>query len=405
MSQRLNRTRGNELGNLMDLNFTVAEKSFRDEIRTWLEENKPKDKWLPMDTEIGFEQHRSWERQLFDSKWSVPNWPNEYGGRECSLIEWLLFEEEYYLSGAPGRVNTNGITLLGPTLFEWGTQEQKDRFLPPMASGEDIWAQGWSEPNTGSDLASLATTAIRDGENYVLNGQKTWCSRGAWADWIFCIVRTDPASERHAGLSYLLVPADAPGLTRRPVSRLDGEPAFAELFFDDCLVKTENRLGDEGAGWNVAMATASSERGLNLRAPGRFLAAANQLVELYRGLLAEERAIPTELRDQVIDGYVAAQAYRWQVFSKASALMHGASMGAEASYMKIFWSELDVDLHATALRLLADQGELVSPAPDAVSDGSWMSGYLFALAGPIYAGTNEIQRNIVAERVLGLPRK
>ena len=405
MSQRLNRTRGNELGSRMDLNFTVAEKTFRDEIRTWLQENKPKEKWLPMDTEIGFEQHRSWERQLFDSNWSVPNWPNEYGGRECSLIEWLLFEEEYYLSGAPGRVNTNGITLLGPTLFEWGTQEQKDRFLPPMAAGEDIWAQGWSEPNTGSDLASLATTAIRDGENYVLNGQKTWCSRGAWADWIFCIVRTDPASERHAGLSYLLVPADAPGLTRRPVSRLDGEPAFAELFFDDCLVKAENRLGDEGAGWNVAMATASSERGLNLRAPGRFLAAANQLVELYRGLLAEERAIPTELRDQVVDGYIAAQAYRWQVFSKASALMHGASMGAEASYMKIFWSELDVDLHATALRLLADRGELVSPAPDVFSGGSWMSGYLFALAGPIYAGTNEIQRNIVAERVLGLPRK
>ncbi|MBB32491.1 MAG: acyl-CoA dehydrogenase [Acidimicrobiaceae bacterium] len=389
----------------MDLNFTAAEKSFREEIRTWLEENKPKDKWLPMDTEIGFEQHRGWEHQLFDSNWSVPNWPNEYGGRECSLIEWLLFEEEYYLSGAPGRVNTNGITLLGPTLFEWGTQEQKDRFLPPMAAGKDIWAQGWSEPNTGSDLASLATTAIRDGENYVLNGQKTWCSRGAWADWIFCIVRTDPASERHAGLSYLLVPADAPGLTRRPVSRLDGEPAFAELFFDDCLVKAENRLGDEGAGWNVAMATASSERGLNLRAPGRFLAAANQLVELYRRLLAEERVIPTELRDQVVDGYIAAQAYRWQVFSKASALMHGASMGAEASYMKIFWSELDVDLHATALRLLADQGELVSPASDAVSGGSWMSGYLFALAGPIYAGTNEIQRNIVAERVLGLPRK
>ncbi|HJM96577.1 MAG TPA: acyl-CoA dehydrogenase family protein, partial [Acidimicrobiales bacterium] len=286
----------------MDLSFTDEEKSFRDEIRTWLEENKPKEKWLPMDTEIGFEQHRNWERLLFEAKWSVPNWPSKYGGRQCSLIEWLLFEEEYYLSGAPGRVNTNGITLLGPTLFEWGTQEQKDRFLPLMASGDEIWAQGWSEPNTGSDLASLATTAIRDGDNYVVNGQKTWCSRGAWADWIFCIVRTDPASERHAGLSYLLVPADAPGLTRRPVSRLDGEPAFAELFFDDCLVKVDHRLGDEGAGWNVAMATASSERGLNLRAPGRFLAAANQLVGLYKGLLEEGRFISSELRDQVVDG-------------------------------------------------------------------------------------------------------
>ena len=333
------------------------------------------------------------------------NWPNEYGGRDCSLIEWLLFEEEYYLSGAPGRVNTNGITLLGPTLFEWGTQDQKDRFLLPMAEGKEIWAQGWSEPNTGSDLASLSTTAIKDGDNYILNGQKTWCSRGAWADWIFCIVRTDPESQRHSGLSYLLVPADAPGITRRPVSRLDGEPAFAEIFFDDCQVSTENLLGGEGEGWKVAMATASSERGLNLRAPGRFLAAANQLVNLYKRLIRENKKIPPELFNKIVDGYTAAQAYRWQVFSKASSLMHGETMGAEASYMKIFWSELDVDLHATALELLAERGELLASAPDAIAEYDWMSGYLFSLSGPIYAGTNEIQRNIVAERVLGLPRK
>ena len=389
----------------MDLTFTKSEIVFRDEIKTWLSENIPSEQWLPMDTETGFEQHRAWELELFNARWSVPNWPEEYGGRECSLIEWLLFEEEYYLSGAPGRVNTNGITLLGPTLFEWGTKEQKDRFLLPMAQGKEIWAQGWSEPNTGSDLASLTTTAFKDGENYVLNGQKTWCSRGAWADWIFCIVRTDPASQRHSGLSYLLVPSDAPGITRRPVSRLDGEPAFAEIFFDDCLVSAKNLLGKEGEGWKVAMATASSERGLNLRAPGRFLAAADRLVNLYKSLLSNSETIPSELMDKVVDGYTAAQAYRWQVFAKASALMHGGTMGAEASYMKIFWSELDVDLHSTALELLGERGELVGSASDADQSYDWMSGYLFSLSGPIYAGTNEIQRNIVAERVLGLPRK
>ena len=405
MSTRFNRNKGNELGSRMDLNFTTEERSFRDEIRTWLKENKPQEKWLPMDTEIGFEQHRGWERHLFDSKWSVPNWPKEYGGRECSLIEWLLFEEEYYLSGAPGRVNTNGITLLGPTLFEWGTKEQKDRFLPPMAAGDEIWAQGWSEPDSGSDLASLKTVAIRDGDHYVINGQKTWCSRGAWADWIFCIVRTDPASKRHAGLSYILIPGDTPGLTRRPVSRLDGEPAFAELFFDDCRVHSENLLGDEGAGWSVAMATASSERGLNLRAPGRFLAVANRLVHLYKETLERNSQLPVAIRDEVIDAYVNAQAYRWQVFQKATLLMEGGTLGAEASYMKLFWSELDIDIHASALRMLFERGELVEGAPDVQDSGSWMSGYLFALAGPIYAGTNEIQRNIVAERVLGLPRK
>ena len=389
----------------MDLTFTKSEIVFRDEIKTWLSENKPSEQWLPMDTETGFEQHRAWELELFNARWSVPNWPEEYGGRECSLIEWLLFEEEYYLSGAPGRVNTNGITLLGPTLFEWGTKEQKDRFLLPMAQGKEIWAQGWSEPNTGSDLASLTTTAFQDGENYVLNGQKTWCSRGAWADWIFCIVRTDPASQRHSGLSYLLVPSDAPGVTRRPVSRLDGEPAFAEIFFDDCIVSAKNLLGKEGEGWKVAMATASSERGLNLRAPGRFLAAADRLVNLYKSLLSNSETIPSELMDKVVDGYTAAQAYRWQVFAKASALMHGGTIGAEASYMKIFWSELDVDLHSTALELLGERGELLGSASDADQSYDWMSGYLFSLSGPIYAGTNEIQRNIVAERVLGLPRK
>jgi alkylation response protein AidB-like acyl-CoA dehydrogenase len=390
---------------MMDLTFSGSELDFRDEIRSWLVDNNPTEAWAPMDTQAGFEQHRGWERTLFDAGWSVPNWPSRYGGRECSLIEWLVYEEEYYLAGSPGRVNTNGITLLGPTLFSFGTTEQHDRFFPKMASGVEIWAQGWSEPDSGSDLASLKTTAVRDGDHYVLNGQKTWCSRGAWADWIFCIVRTDPGSERHRGLSYLLVPADAPGLTRRPVSRLDGEPAFAELFFDDCRVSVDNLLGEEGAGWNVAMATASSERGLNLRAPGRFLAGASRLVDLYKDLLASGVTLDSAVRNEVIDAHTNAVAYRWQVYQKASELMHGGSMGSEASYMKVFWSELDVELHATALRMIGERGELVGAAPGAVGSGDWMTGYLFALAGPIYAGTNEIQRNIIAERVLGLPRK
>ncbi len=377
----------------MDLTFSDSEQAFADEVRTWLEENKPTEAMEPLDTEIGFEQHRGWERTMFDAGWAVPNWPTEYGGKACSIIEWLIFEEQYYLSGAPGRVNTNGITLLGPTLFEFGTQEQKDFFFPKMASGEHIWAQGWSEPNSGSDLASLATTAVLDGDHYVLNGQKTWCSRGAWADWIFCIVRTDPESQRHAGLSYLLVPADAPGLERRPVGRLDGEPAFAELFFDDCRVEAKHLLGEAGQGWAVAMATASSERGLNLRAPGRFLAAAERLAELYKTL-----GDPSDsaLAEEVAEAWIRAQAYRWRTYQKAAELMAGGAMGSEASYMKVFWSELDVELHATALRLLGTEAELVSV---------WMSGYLFALSGPIYAGTNEVQRNIIAERVLGLPRK
>ena len=386
----------------MDLRFTPEQVAFREEVRTWLAENIPDEPLPSMDTSEGFEAHRQWERVLFDARWSVVNWPEAYGGREVGLVEWLLFEEEYYASGAPGRVNTNGITLLGPTLFAFGTQDQHDRFLPGMASGDEIWAQGWSEPDSGSDLASISTKAIRDGDHFVLNGQKTWCSRGAWADWLFCIVRTDPGSERHRGLSYLLVPADSPGLERRTVGRLDGEPAFAELFFDGCRVHEANLLGGEGQGWSVAMATTSSERGLNLRAPGRFLAAATRLADLYRRVSAEHDVDPGVL-DQVVRAWTAADAYRGQTYAAAARLQAGGDLGASASMMKVFWSELDVELHATALRLLGSHGELV--ADDAVDGGSWMSGYLFALAGPIYAGTNEIQRNIIAERVLGLPRK
>ena len=386
----------------MDLRFTPEQVAFREEVRTWLAENIPDEPLPSMDTSEGFEAHRQWERVLFDARWSVVNWPEAYGGREVGLVEWLLFEEEYYASGAPGRVNTNGITLLGPTLFAFGTQDQHDRFLPGMASGDEIWAQGWSEPDSGSDLASISTKAIRDGDHFVLNGQKTWCSRGAWADWRFCIVRTDPGSERHRGLSYLLVPADSPGLERRTVGRLDGEPAFAELFFDGCRVHEANLLGGEGQGWSVAMATTSRERGLTLRAPGRFLAAATRLADLYRRVSAEHDVDPGVL-DQVVRAWTAADAYRWQTYAAAARLQAGGDLGASASMMKVFWSELDVELHATALRLLGSHGELV--ADDAVDGGSWMSGYLFALAGPIYAGTNEIQRNIIAERVLGLPRK
>lgn len=387
----------------MNLDFEPRHQEFRADCRQWLEANKPAGPLASMDTPDGFEQHRRWERTLFEGGWSVPAWPAAYGGRDCDIVEWLIYEEEYWLSGAPGRVAANGLSLLAPTIFNFGTAEQQDRFLAPMASGAEIWAQGWSEPDAGSDLAAISTKAIRDGDHYVLNGQKTWCSRGAYADWIFCIVRTDPDSERHSGLTYLLVPADAPGLQRRTIARLDGVLGFAELFFDDCRVPAENVLGGEGNGWQVAMAAAGSERGLSLRSPGRFMAAAERLAELVRRL-NESGDVDPVLRDEATDAWIKAQAYRWQTYMLAAQLADGAEMGPEASLGKVFWSELDLELHATALRLLGSDAELTGV--DEQTDGNdWLDGYVFALAGPIYAGTNEIQRNIIAERVLGLPRR
>jgi alkylation response protein AidB-like acyl-CoA dehydrogenase len=392
----------------MDLTFTEKEEEFRHEARTWLEANVPSTPLTSMDTAVGFEQHREWEKQLFAGRWSVVSWPEVYGGRDCTLIEWLIFEEEYYRSGAPGRVSANGVTLLGPTLFQFGTQEQKDRFLPKMASGEEIWAQGWSEPNAGSDLAGIRTKAIREGEWFTVNGQKTWCSRGAFADQIFCIFRTDPEAERHRGLTYFLVPADTEGLTRRPVGRLDGEPGFAELFFENAKVHESGILGGEAKGWSVAMATASSERGLNLRSPGRFMAPAQRAVEVYQEMSAarDERRgdLDPTIRAQVVQNWINAQAYRWYTFQTATKLMGGGHMGPEASLMKVFWSEMDVEIYAAVLRLSGANGELMGGSPDSPANGAWMDGYQFALSGPISAGTNEIQRNIIAERVLGLPR-
>ncbi len=382
----------------MNLDPEPRHVEFRHECREWLNTHKPTVPIASMDTLEGFEEHRRWERVLFDGGWSVPAWPTRYGGRDCDLIEWLIYEEEYWGSGAPGRVAANGLSLLAPTIFNFGTSRQQDLFLPPMASGEHIWAQGWSEPDAGSDLAAIKTTAIRDGDHYVVNGQKTWCSRGAFADWIFCLVRTDSDSRRHDGLTYLLVPADTEGLERRTIGRLDGVPGFAELFFNDCRVSVDNVVGGEGRGWKVAMATAGSERGLSLRSPGRFMAAAERLTAMVRDMVDRGEAVDPTLRDEVANIWIRTQAYRWQTYLLAAGLMDGAEIGPEASLGKVFWSELDLELHATALRLLGETAEVAN-------GNDWLDGYVFALAGPIYAGTNEIQRNIVAERVLGLPRR
>lgn len=385
----------------MDLSYTPEQDAFRAEVRSWLEAHVPPEPLGSFDTREGFEEHRRWERELHAGGWSMVPWPVEYGGRGADLLEWLIFEEEYYRAGAPGRVNQNGIFLLGPTIMEYGTEEQKRRFLPKMASSEEVWAQGWSEPNAGSDMAAIGATALRDGDHYVINGQKTWASRGAYADWLFGLFRTDPGSERHRGLSLVLVPLDTAGVTVRPIEQLDGEAGFAEIFFDGARVPVSHRLGQENQGWKVAMATAGFERGLMLRSPARFQATARRLVELYR---ENAEACDPVLREAVVRSWIDAEAYTLETYRTVSRLMGGGAIGSEASLNKIFWSELDLTMHETALGILGERAELLPEAPAAGGVGGWLDGFLFALSGPIYAGTNEIQRNVVAERILGLPR-
>jgi alkylation response protein AidB-like acyl-CoA dehydrogenase len=388
----------------VDLTFTDQEDAFRAEARAWLEENVPRPPLPSGDTREGFALHKEWERALFDARWAVVSWPQAYGGREASLMEWLIFEEEYYRAGGPQRVTQNGIFLLAPTLFEFGTEEQRERILPKMASAEETWCQGWSEPNAGSDLAGIKSRAERDEANggWRLSGQKTWTTRGAFCDRLFGLFRSDPDAERHHGLTYLLVDLRAEGVTVRPVERLDGDEGFAEVFLEDVFVPDRDVLGGVHEGWRVAMATTGSERGLTLRSPGRFMAAAARLADLYRRH-ADDGALDSDptVRDAVVRAWIDADAYRWQTFWTVTRLMDGGQTGPEASLVKIFWSELDVRLHETALRLLGSRAELV----DGDDPAAWMKGWQFALSGPIYAGTNEIQRNVVAERVLGLPRR
>ncbi|MFE4548647.1 acyl-CoA dehydrogenase family protein [Streptomyces sp. NPDC056785] len=376
----------------MDLTHSPADEAFRAEARAWLTAHVPDVPLPSLETAEGFAAHRAWEAELAADRWSVVSWPAAYGGRDADIVRWLVFEEEYYAAGAPGRVTQNGINLLAPTLFAHGTPRQRARVLPPMATGEVVWAQAWSEPEAGSDLASLTSRAVRADGGWLLSGQKTWSSRAAFADRAFGLFRSDPDTPKpHQGLTYLMFGLRDPGVTVRPVGRLDGKPAFAEIFLDEVFVPDEDVIGEPGQGWRIAMATAADERGLRLRSPGRFLAAADRLFALWRS-----RDSPAWAAERVADALIGARAYQLFAHTLASRFLDGGTIGPEASLNKVFWSEYDIALHETALDLLGQEGE--------TTDTEWSEGYVFSLAGPIYAGTNEIQRDIVAERLLGLPK-
>ncbi len=375
----------------MDLNYDDATREFRDEVRDFLAANKASFPTKSYDTAEGFEQHRIWDRVLFDAGLSVIAWPKKYGGRDATLLQWVVYEEEYFRAGAPGRASANGTSMLAPTLFAHGTEEQLDRVLPKMASGEEIWAQAWSEPESGSDLASLRSTATQTDGGWLLNGQKIWSSRAPFGDRGFGLFRSDPTAERHRGLTYFMFDLKADGITGRPIAQLGGDTGFGEIFLDNVFVPDHDVIGSVHEGWRAAMSTTSNERGMSLRSPARFLAPAERLVKTW----ATQGSEPA-FAGRVADAWIKAQAYRLHTFGTVTRLAEGGELGAESSVTKVFWSDLDVALHQTALELRG---------PDAELADSWSDGLLFALGGPIYAGTNEIQRNIIAERMLGLPKE
>src|SRR6202140_1114057 len=365
----------------MDLNFDDVTLEFQTEIREFLASHRDSFPALSYDRAEGFEQHRRWDKVLFDAGLSVITWPEKYGGRDASLLQWVVYEEEYFRSGAPGRASANGTSMLAPTLFAHGTAEQLDRVLPKMASGEEIWAQAWSEPESGSDLASLRSTATRTDGGWLLNGQKIWSSRAPFGDRAFGLFRSDPDAERHRGLTYFMFDLKADGVTVRPIAQLGGDTGFGEIFLAAVFVADEDVIGEPHDGWRAAMSTSSNERGMSLRSPARFAAAAERLAQLWK----VER--DSAFGDRGADAWVKAQAYRLHTFGTVSRLARGGELGAESSVTKVFWSDLDVALHETALDIRGADGELA---------GDWTDGLLFALGGPIYAGTNEIKRNIIS---------
>jgi alkylation response protein AidB-like acyl-CoA dehydrogenase len=385
----------------MDLEDTEEEQAFREEVRTWLRANIPRPPLPSTGTREGFEAHRAWEQALSLAGYGAIGWPREYGGRGADVVMQAIFEEEYLLANGPERITVVGQKLMGPTLMAHGTSEHRGRWLPGILSGEVIWSQGFSEPDAGSDLAGLKTSAVADGDHFVVNGQKIWTSYGAFADWMFALVRTDPTAGRHDGITFLAIDMAADGVEARPITQVDGHAGFAEVFFSDARIPAANVVGDVGGGWVVAMTTLAAEREAPARPAARYLHDIDELAAVARARGVDGDPV---VLDRLGSLLVRAEAYRRHTQRSLTRLARGESLGAEASVAKLLWSELERDLFEAGRDLMGPYGEVVS-GESLVDDATdWNSRYWFARAATIYAGTSEIQRNVVAERLLGLPK-
>jgi alkylation response protein AidB-like acyl-CoA dehydrogenase len=392
----------------MDLDLSQSQQAFRDEIRAWLADNVPAEPLAPISTQEGFTQHRAWEKRLFEAGYAAIQWPSAYGGRDADMLATAIFQEEYARAEAPARINTLGLGLAGPTLIQYGSEEQKRRWLPGILSCEDIWCQGFSEPEAGSDLAALRTSAVREGDEYVVNGQKIWTSLGRFADWMFALVRTDRGAPKHKGISFLMIDMHSPGIEVRPIVQINGDAGFAEVFFTDVRVPVGNVVGQEHDGWRVAMTTLGFERGTGLGAHVRFSRDLRELVALVKALGLQDDPL---VRDRVAGLYVETEVFKHNVYRTLTRLSKGSPVGPEASLNKLYWSEMEARIFDTGMELagplaeLTPKASLTGPLGEAVDWDRWQHQYWYSRGAKIYAGTSEIQRNIIAERVLGLPKE
>ncbi len=384
----------------MDFRDTPEQAAFRDDVRTWIGENLPDELRGHQGGAARFDgaEVRAWSRALHDGGWVGISWPAEYGGRGLSPRFQAIYLEEEARAEAPPHVGVIGLGMAGPTIISRGTEEQKARYLKPLLAADEIWCQGFSEPGAGSDLAGVRTSARLDGDRFVLDGQKVWSSYAHIADFCILVARSDPASERHAGLTYLIVDMHAPGVDVRPLTQITGEAEFNEIFLSGVEVPLENVIGEIGKGWDVAMTTLLHERGtLGFALVARLEVQLRKLV----ALAADRGATPTQ-REALAREWIQLQALRWTAYRSLSALERTGLPGPEGTILKLQWSEANQRITKLALDLLGADAQLLPG--NAPYDGYWTIQQLRSRGNTIEAGTSEILRNIVAERVLGLPR-
>lgn len=395
----------------MDLTLSDDQLAFRDQVRAWLKANVPIKPLPDVTTTEGFEAHREWEKQLYEANYAAIHWPAEYGGRDADLLTQAIFSEEYARSSAPKRINVLGLGLAGPTLMVHGNEEQRRRWLPAILSCDEIWSQGFSEPDAGSDLAGVRTRAVRDGDTYVVNGQKTWTSLGRFADWMFALVRTDPDAPKHEGLTCLMIEMRSAGVEVRPIVQINGDAGFAEVFFTDVAVPAAHVLGEPGDGWRIAMTTLGFERGTGLGSHVTFSRDVQDLVALVSALGLDRDPVT---RDEVARLYAETEVYRHHTYRMLTQLAAGQPGGAEASLNKLYWSEMDVRIYEAGMQAMGERAELEPGSARVLDDldgraadawAAWQRTYWYSRAATIYAGTSEIQKNIIAERLLGLPKE
>jgi alkylation response protein AidB-like acyl-CoA dehydrogenase len=395
----------------MDLTLTPAQEAFRGEVRAWLSANLPPD-WVARPvTDVPraemYDLGRMWQRKLHDAGLLGLTWPKEYGGRGLTWMEELIFHEEMVLHRAPPILNILGVGMAGPTITAYGTEAQKQRYLTKILTGEEIWCQGYSEPNAGSDLASLQTRAERDGDAYVVNGQKVWTSLAQIADWMMLLARTDPGAPKHKGITYFLLDMHSPGITVKPLRQMTGEAEFNEVYFDNVRVHESQILGGLNNGWAVGLTTLMYERlalgfGLQLR----LRIALDGLVELARGTKKDGVPVTRDpmMRQKLAQLWIDTEVFKYTGARAITKLLKGEVPGPEASAGKLMWVEGHQRLQELAMEIQGPYAQIMHGSPWAVADGLWQHTFLRSRANSIEGGTTEIQRNIIGERVLGLPK-